>query len=39
MWALVDYYSVELQHLPPNAISNAAIFVVVCEGYLGTMSH
>jgi hypothetical protein len=39
MQALVDYYGVELQHLSPNAISNATIFAMVCEGYLGTEPH
>jgi hypothetical protein len=35
MWALLHYYKVELHHLTPNSISQAAIFVAVCEGYLG----
>jgi hypothetical protein len=35
MRALLHYYKVELQHLAPNAVSQAAIFVAVCEGYLG----
>ena len=39
MRALVYYYGVELQHFSPNAISNVAIFAMVCEGYLGTMPH
>jgi hypothetical protein len=39
MRALVHYYGVELQHFSPNAISNVAIFAMVCEGYLGTMPH
>jgi hypothetical protein len=33
--ALLHYYKVELHHLAPNSISQAAIFVAVCEGYLG----
>jgi hypothetical protein len=33
--ALLHYYKVELHHLAPNAISQAAIFMVVYEGYLG----
>jgi hypothetical protein len=35
MRALLHYYKVELHHLAPNAISQAAIFAAVCEGYLG----
>jgi hypothetical protein len=35
MRALLHYYKVELHHLVPNAISQAAIFAVVYEGYLG----
>jgi hypothetical protein len=34
MRALLHYYKVELHHLAPNTISQAAIFTVVCEGYL-----
>jgi hypothetical protein len=30
---------VELQHFSPNAITTAAIFAAVCEGYLGMMPH
>ena len=39
MRALLHHYGAELQHLSPNAISNAAIFIMVCEGYLGVMTH
>jgi hypothetical protein len=35
MRALLHYYKVELHHLAPNSISQAAIFMAVCEGYLG----
>jgi hypothetical protein len=35
MRALLHYYRVELHHLAPNSISQAAIFVAVNEGYLG----
>jgi hypothetical protein len=35
MRALLHYYKVELHHLAPNSISYVAIFVAVCEGYLG----
>jgi hypothetical protein len=30
---------VELHHLAPNSISQAAIFAMVCEGYLGMEPH
>jgi hypothetical protein len=39
MRALLHYYNVELHHLAPNSISQAAIFVAVCEGYLGMERH
>jgi hypothetical protein len=39
MRALLHYYKVELHHLAPNSISQAAIFVAVCEGYLGIEPH
>jgi hypothetical protein len=35
MRVLLYYYKVELHHLAPNAISQATIFAVVYEGYLG----
>jgi hypothetical protein len=35
MRALLHYYRVELHHLAPNAVAQAAIFAAVCEGYLG----
>jgi hypothetical protein len=35
MRVLLQYYRVELHHLAPNAIAQAAIFTAVCEGYLG----
>jgi hypothetical protein len=35
MRALLHYYKVELHHLAPNAVSQAAIFAAVYEGYLG----
>jgi hypothetical protein len=35
MRALLHYYKVELHHLAPNSISQAAIFAAVYEGYLG----
>jgi hypothetical protein len=39
MRALLHYYRVELHHLAPNSVSQAAIFAVVCEGYLGMEPH
>jgi hypothetical protein len=35
MRVLLHYYKVELHHLTPNSVSQAAIFMAVCEGYLG----
>jgi hypothetical protein len=35
MWAILYNYEVEFHNLSPNSISQAAIFVAVCEGYLG----
>jgi hypothetical protein len=35
MRALCYHYSVELHNFTPNAISQAATFVSVCEGFLG----
>jgi hypothetical protein len=39
MRALLHYYKVELHHLASNSISQAAIFTVVCERYLGMEPH
>jgi hypothetical protein len=39
MRALLHYYKVELHHLAPNSISQAAIFTTVCKGYLGMEPH
>jgi hypothetical protein len=39
MQAILHYYGVELHHLAPNSVSQAAIFVAVCEGYLGMEPH
>jgi hypothetical protein len=35
MWALCDYYGVELHNFSPNSISQAEVFVALYEGYLG----
>ncbi|CAO1940199.1 unnamed protein product [Urochloa humidicola] len=37
--ALCHYYGVELHNFAPNAISQAAVFVGVCEGFLGIPVH
>jgi hypothetical protein len=39
MRALPHYYGVELHNFNPNSIAQAAIFIVVCEGYLGIDPH
>jgi hypothetical protein len=39
MRAILHYYKVELHHLAPNSISQAAIFAAVYEGYLGMEPH
>jgi hypothetical protein len=36
MQALCFHYGVELHNFAPNAISQAATFVGVCEGFLGS---
>jgi hypothetical protein len=39
MWARLHYYGVELHNFNPNSIAQAAIFVAVCEGFLGIDPH
>jgi hypothetical protein len=39
MRAILHYYRVELHNLNPNSITQAAIFVAVCEGFLGIDPH
>ena len=39
MRALCDYYGAELHNFSPNSISQAAVFVAVCEGYPGIKAH
>jgi hypothetical protein len=39
MRAILHFYGVELHNLNPNSIAQAAIFVVVCEGFLGIDPH
>ena len=37
--ALCHHYKVELHNFSPNSISQAAVFVAICEGYLGVEAH
>jgi hypothetical protein len=39
MRALLHHYRVELHNFNPNSIAQAAIFAVVCEGFLGIDPH
>jgi len=39
MRVLCDHYGAELHNFGPNSISQAAVFVAVCEGYLGIEAH
>ena len=39
MRALCDHYGAELHNFSPNSISQAAVFVALCEGYLGIEAH
>jgi hypothetical protein len=39
MRAILHFYRVELHNLNPNSIAQAAIFAVVCEGFLGIDPH
>jgi hypothetical protein len=32
---LLDYYKIPLHHLNPNGIKHIAVFIALCEGYLG----
>jgi len=34
---LLHYYKIELQHLNPNRIQHMAVFIALCEGFLGIM--
>ena len=36
---LLHHYQIELQHLNPNGIQHIAVFIVLCEGYLGIEPH
>ena len=37
--ALCDHYGVKLHNFAPNSISQEAVFVALCEGYLGVEAH
>ena len=39
MRALCEYYGAELHNFGPNSISQAAVFITLCEGYLGIEAH
>ena len=39
MRALCNYYGVELHNFSPNSIWPVAVFIAVCEGYLGIEVH
>jgi hypothetical protein len=39
MWAMLQYYGVELHNFNPNSIAQATIFIAVWEGYLGIEPH
>ena len=39
MRVLCDYYGVELHNFGPNSISQAAVFIALCEDYLGIEVH
>ena len=39
MWAVPQYYGVELHNFNPNSIAQATIFTVVYEVYLGIETH
>jgi hypothetical protein len=39
MRGLLYHYEIELHHLPPNSVSQAAIFATLCEGFMGVEPH
>ena len=36
---LLHFYGLEVTHLNPNSIAQIAIFIHLCEGYLGIAPH
>ena len=39
LWGLLQYYKIKVQHLNPNGIQHMAVFVALCEGFLGIIPH
>ena len=39
MRALCEHYGVELHNFGPNSISQEAVFIAICEVYLGIEAH
>jgi hypothetical protein len=39
MWGLCYHYGVDLHNFAPNAISQAATFIAVCEGFQWTPAN
>jgi hypothetical protein len=37
--SLLQFYGLELHHLPPLGILHMAAFVTLCEGYMGIEPH
>ena len=37
--AILHYYRVELHNLNPNSVMQAAVFTMLCEGFLGVPPH
>ena len=38
-YVLLHFYGLEVTHLKPNSIAQIAIFIHLCEGYLGIAPH
>jgi hypothetical protein len=36
---ILHYYKIQLHHLNPNGIQHIAVFIVLCERYLGIEPH
>ena len=36
---LLHFYKIELQHLNPNGVQHMAVFITLCEGFLGISPH
>lgn len=35
IWAMCFHYKIDLHNFSPNSISQEAVFVVICKGFLG----